>query len=126
MNIFERRDPALLHGGLEFKPQQLQNSFDADLAKSPKAPQIRPADPHGLGTQRQCLQDVGSAAEAAMHEHGNAAGNGFDDLRKAIDGSPAVVFPPAPMVRYDEAIHTILNAELSILGGENTSWANRR
>ena len=62
--------------------QDVQDVLDTGLAIGREAPKIRPADHHGFGAEGQCLNDIGSATDTAIHDHLHIIAHGVDDLGK--------------------------------------------
>ena len=59
----------------------VEDGLDARLAEGGEAPDVRPADADGGGAERERLEDVGAAAEAAVDEHRHRAARALDDFR---------------------------------------------
>jgi NAD(P)-dependent dehydrogenase (short-subunit alcohol dehydrogenase family) len=56
----------LCHRAVDLIAQHVEHPSDAFLAAVRQAPQVRPRDQHRLGSQRQRLEHVGSAPDAAV------------------------------------------------------------
>src|SRR5476651_610498 len=57
---------AKLHRAHQFDAQMLKHILDAVGAVHAQAPDDRPADQHGAGTERERLEDIGTAPDAAV------------------------------------------------------------
>jgi hypothetical protein len=109
----------LLHGGARLGAQNFEHALDTRLTKCPEAPQIRPADAHGLCAHCQCFDDVGAATEAAVDQHRHAIADRLNDFRQSIDGRATAVLDPPSVIGDDDAIDPGLCGKLGILDGEN-------
>ena len=67
------------------RPQDVEDALDAFLPEGREAPDVRPPDPDRIGAERQRLEDVGAATQAAVHEHRNTAGDCRRDFGEAVD-----------------------------------------
>src|SRR6478672_2693070 len=79
--VLDRWRADLLHHGVSFGTQQFEHPLDAGLAEGAKTPDIGPTDADGVRADAQCLDDVGTATEAAIDDDRDAAVHGFDDFR---------------------------------------------
>src|SRR6188472_4188040 len=79
--VLDRRRADLLHHGVSFGTEQFQHPLDAGLAEGAKTPDIGPTDADRVRADAQCLDDVGTATEAAVDDHRDAAFHGVEDLR---------------------------------------------
>src|SRR5690606_37644330 len=94
-----------------------QHALDAGLAEGAEPPAVGPAYAHRTGTQRQGLEYIGTAADAAVHHHRDAAAHGLDHLRQAFNGAAAGIGGTATMVRHDDAVGAVADGLTRIFGG---------
>src|SRR5882672_10526150 len=72
-----------------------------------------PADEYELRAERERLQDIGAAADAAVHHHGHAARLRDHRGERAKRRSGAVQLPPA-VVRHDDPVDAALAGDTRI------------
>src|SRR5262245_1189219 len=94
----------LPHGGHKLRSQDVEHPLDALLSEGGEPPDIGPPDTDRIGAERERLEGVGAAADAAVHEHGDAAVHGRRHLGKAVDRRAAAVLGATAMVRYDDPV----------------------
>jgi hypothetical protein len=93
---------------LQFARVDVDYCFDAFLTKRRQASTLWPANSHGRRTERQCLENVGSAPNSAVHEYRHFALYRSNNLRNAIDGCTQRLLVAATMVGNDDAVDTLL------------------
>ena len=98
---------------------------DALLAADGEAPERRAADEHGAGAERERLDDVGAAADAAVDEHLDPTVDRLDDLGQRVDRRGDAVELPAAVVRDDDPGGAVLAREPRVLGGERSPSGRR-
>src|SRR6267143_2182438 len=87
---------------VDFAGQNLQRTIHARLAPRGQAVQRGAPDHDGLRTQRERLDDVGTAAEAAVDENGEALADCVRDLRQHLDRrDTGIQLPPAVIAQHD-------------------------
>src|SRR6266481_2604857 len=87
---------------VDFAAQNAERALHARLAPSGQAVQRGAADHDRLRTERECLDDVRTAAEAAVDENGEAVADRAHDLRQHIDRcETGVELPPAVITQHD-------------------------
>jgi hypothetical protein len=116
--VFHRRRAELLRGVAGLGAQDRKHALDAGLAEGAKSPQTGPSDAHRLCADRQRLDDVAAAAEAAVDQYRNPAGDGFDDFRQHLDGRADAVLDPPAMVGDDDRVDAAIGGEFGVLEGE--------
>ena len=60
-----RRAPEAEQRRVDPRPQHVEHVLDPGLAVGREPPQVRPADHHRAGAERECLDHVAAAAHAA-------------------------------------------------------------
>src|SRR5690606_38357866 len=75
-------DPCNHHRSCELFADTVVHAFDAERAAERQAVQYRPAEGDGIGTKSERLEDIGAAADAAIHDDGYAPVDGGDDIRQ--------------------------------------------
>ena len=91
-----------LQGELDLGPQQLEHPRGALLAVDREPPERRPADEHGARAERERLDDVGAAPDAAVDEHLDPPVDRLDDLGQRVDRRRDAVELAAAVVRDDD------------------------
>src|SRR6266478_10144484 len=87
---------------VDFAAQNGERTLHARLAPRGQAVQRGAADHDRLRTERECLDDVGTAAEAAVDENGETLADRARDLRQHIDRcDTGVELPPAVITQHD-------------------------
>src|SRR5262245_52024870 len=69
---------AITHHQFQFPLQDLEHALDAGLAECTKAPELRPADADTFGAQRERLEDIRAATNAAVEKDRNPIAHGSD------------------------------------------------
>ena len=118
-DLIDRRRARLPHGHPELVEDQLDHLVDALLAERAKAPHVGTADPHRVGAERQGLEDVGAAADAAVDEHRNASPYAGDDLGQRLDRRAEAVLGAAAVVGHEDAVHAVFNRQLRLLARDD-------
>src|SRR5215207_3877636 len=90
-DLADRAAAGEAHGQLEVGDPVLEQLADARLAGEGEGVDVRAADQDGAGAQGDGLEDVGAAADAAVHQHGDAAGEGLDDGGEGVEGGDGAV-----------------------------------
>ena len=76
-----------------------------------QTPERGPAREHGARSERECLDDVGPAPDAAVDEHLDPALEGVGDLTEDVDRRRHAVELPAAVIRDDDAGRSVLEGE---------------
>ena len=84
--------------------------LDARRPTDGQAVDVGPADVHGRGTERQRLNDVRAAPDAAVHHHGHAAVHGGDDFRQDLDRGRKRIEATAAVIGNYDAVGTCRDA----------------
>ena len=84
-------------------PQQSAGRAHPGRAVDGEAPQRRPPDQHGPGAERQRLQDVHAAADAAVHQDLQPVARRRDHLGERVERRGRAVELAAAVVRDDDA-----------------------
>ena len=107
------------HDPVHFALEDLERLPRAGLAAGGDTVEHGAAEQHEVGAERQGLDDVGAAAEAAVDEHAQPLAHRRDDRRQRLErGERAVELPPA-MVGDDDAVGAVARRELCILDRED-------
>src|SRR4051794_40402650 len=85
---------------LHFIRQDLDRPRRAGLSAACGAIERRPADQHHLRTERQCLDDVAAAANAAVEYDGAAIADRFNNFRQHVDRRNGAVESASAVIRY--------------------------
>src|SRR6266480_6445172 len=94
--------------------ENAERALDARLAPRGQAVQRGAADHDRLRTQRQCLDDVRSAAEAAVDENGEARAERAHDLRQHLDRRDTGVELPSAVIAQHDAVATQCRSTLGV------------
>ncbi len=78
---------------------------------------MQPADADEVGARRDRLDDVGAAADPAIHHDLGAALHGVDDLGQHMHGAAAVIELAAAMVGDVDPLDAVIDRDLRVLGG---------
>ena len=90
----------------------------AGLAADRGCVQERPSDEHEVRAERQRLQHVGAAADAAVEHHRHAA-RGFRDLRQHPQRRDRAVELAAAVVRHHDAVDAVVLCGARVGDGQN-------
>ena len=82
---------------------RLQGTLDAGLSGSGQREKIVAAEADRLGAQREGLQHMRAALDAAVDQHIDLVADGVDDLGQLIEGAARAVQLPAAMIGDDDA-----------------------
>ena len=107
------------HGELEFGGEHPEYALDSGLAEGGEAPERWAADEDGFGAEGEGFQDVAAAADAAIHQDGDLAGDGFDYVGEGVEGADDAVELAAAVVGDDDAGGTALDGDFSVFGGDD-------
>lgn len=92
----ERRRAALTHYVHELAIQDVHHCLDAALAESRQAPRLRAAKADPGRTQRERLENIGTASHTAVEKDRHAPVDRIAYLRKAFDRrTKCFLLPPA-------------------------------
>ncbi len=97
--------------------QDLEHVARARLAVDGEAPERRATGEHRARAERERLDDVRAAPDAAVDEHLDPAVDGVDDLGQRVDRRGDAVELPAAVVRDDDPRRAVLAGEPRVLGG---------
>src|SRR5215470_17827138 len=101
-DVSERGRPGLAHDRHEFAVEDVEHRLDAALTEGSQPPGLRPADADRGRPERERLEDVSAAADAAVDEHRDAALDGRDHLGQAVDaGAQRLLVAPAVVRHHD-------------------------
>ena len=84
-DLIDRRRAGLPHGHPELVDQHLDDLVHTIVTERAQPPDIGSTDPDCIGTERQRLEDVRSAADATIEEDGNPSANARRHFRKSLD-----------------------------------------
>lgn len=107
------------HGELELSREHPEDTLNTGLAEGGEAPKRGATDEDGFGAERESFQDVATAADAAVHEDRDFAGDCFDNVGEGVKGADDAVLLAAAVIRYDDARGTTLDGDFSIFRGDN-------
>ncbi len=97
--------------------QELEHALSPCLSVARQPPERRPAGEDGAGAERERLDDVGAAADAAVDVDLDPAADSLDDLRQERCSRCDCVELAAAVVRDDDRVGTVLDCEPRVLGG---------
>ena len=100
---------------LDLGPHQAERPLDAGLAGRRQRKQIVAADADGLGAERQRLQHMRSALDAAVHHHVDPIADRIDDLGELIEWRARAVELPAAVIGQHDAGAADLGGALRVL-----------
>ena len=98
----------------------------ARLAAAGQAPEERAADEDGAGAEGQRDEDVGAAADAAVHEDLDPVADRLDDLGQHVERGRDAVELAAAVVGDDDAGGAVLGGEPRVLGGVDALHDHRQ
>ena len=88
-DVWNRGGSRVSHRQLEFPREDVEDDFDAFLAKRRQAPHIRSPHADGGGAKREGREDVRATAETAVDEDRRTPRGAFQDFRRlSIDDRP--------------------------------------
>src|SRR5271155_2833991 len=86
---------------------QIQNYIaHALFAGKRESPGVKPPKQNGAGTQSECLENVGTAANAPIKQHGNPSIHFAHDGGESVERGEGSVDLPATVIRDNHAIGT--------------------
>ena len=91
--------------------KDFEHATDTSLAERSQSPQHGTPDPHSLGAKREGLENVGTAAKAAIDEHRDTVADLGHHLRQRLDGPARGFRGSSPVVRYEYPIKTVLDGK---------------
>jgi len=91
VELGEIRDAEQAHAGGELGLEQLEDADDALLAGGGETIAIEPPDADEIGTERDRLDDVGTAADAAVEDDLRLAADRGDDLGQHFERTAPVI-----------------------------------
>src|SRR3954471_24791296 len=125
--LVDRRAAHQLHSSFDLGPHQAKGALNAGLAGRRERIKIESSGSNGFGSQRKCLQDMGSALNPAVHDDVDLVADSIDDFRQLIErGARTVELPAAMIGQYDTSAadlngafgighrHDAFKAELSV------------
>ena len=97
--------------------EQLEHAPRSRLPVGRETPERRAAGENGAGAERQCLDHVGAAADAAVDVDLDPAVDGLDDLGQERGGRRDGVELTAAVIRDDDRVGAVLDCEQRVLAG---------
>jgi hypothetical protein len=88
--------------------------------KAPRPQEIGAPDVDAIGADRERLEDVRPAPEAAVHDHGHAAPDRGDDARQGLDRAAVRTRRAAAVVGYNDPVGAVADRELGVLGRDDS------
>ena len=76
-----------------------------------EAVQVRPADEHRVGAERQRLEGVAARADPGVEEHGHLVADRLDDRSERVERRDRPVDLTAAVVRDDDAVDLVLDGK---------------
>ncbi len=89
----------------------------APLPVQREAVQVRPADEHRVGAERQRLEGVTARADPGVEEHGHPAVDRLDDWTERVERRDRPVDLTPTVIRDDDAVDVVLD------GKPGVAWA---
>src|SRR5438876_62013 len=118
-NFVERGRSRLAHDGAQFASIDFQDCFNTGLAKCPESPGVRPSEADCRRAECQRFKNIRATAHTAVDNHRRFARNGFDDLRKALNGRAQRIFRASAVIGNDQTIHAVLDRQLSVFARDD-------
>ena len=78
---------------------------------------LQAAEADQIGAERDRLDDVGAAAEAAVDDDAGASGHRLDDFRQHIHGAAAMIELTAAVVGDVDRVDAVIERDLGVLRG---------
>jgi hypothetical protein len=101
---------ALGHHQIEFAAENGEYGLHAGSAECGDSPHVWPPDANGAGAQCESFENIGSAAETAVDQYGNAVAYDLNDFRQTVDCCPAAFTGPSAVIGNDDTVSAILDA----------------
>jgi hypothetical protein len=89
--------PSPSRGRLDSRAHDVEHVLDARLAGGGESPQVGAPDHHRLGSQRQGLDHVAAAPDAAVEQHLDVVANRLGDCRERADRGGSAIEVLAPV-----------------------------
>jgi hypothetical protein len=99
---------------VDFRGQDRQRPPHAGLAAGSQSVQRRTSEDHGVRTERDGFEDVGSTPNAAIYDEGQFFADGLGDLRQHIQCGHAVLQLPSAMIAQHDAVAAVIGGTLRI------------
>src|SRR5438128_3904210 len=115
----ERREPVHAeepHRDLDLVLEQLEHADQTGLARRGEPAAREAPDADTLRAERQGLDDVSAAHEAAVHDDRRPAADRPDDLEERLDRAPAVVELAPAVVGDVHALDAVVGRKRRVLG----------
>src|SRR5262249_55713539 len=103
---FIREPPELLQMPPTTEAPMHGDAGDAFTARSTEPVHVRAADEHGFRTETQSLDDIATAADAAIQEYLDPVTNGSQNFRQHTNGRGNTIKLTATMIRHDNTVDT--------------------
>ena len=100
---------------MKLASQNRQHRLDPWLTEGGEPPHVGPSNAHCTCTEREGLEDVGAAPEAAVDEHRNAPCHALNHFREALDCAAAAIFRTAAVVGDDDAVDAVFGRKRRVL-----------
>src|SRR5688572_32429002 len=102
---------------MQLAAKDLEHRLDALLAERREPPDVRSSNANRCRAKRERLEDIGAAAEAAIHEHWHASRDSGGHLGHALNRRPQAVLGAPAMVGDEDAAHAVADRKLRVLPG---------
>src|SRR5579883_3067306 len=115
-HLADAGEPAQPHGRDELVLDDLEHSDDAFRASRRERPALQTPQSDHVRAERDGLEDVAAALDAAVEHDAGSALDGLNDLRQRVHAAHAVVDLPAAVVRDPDHVHAMLDGQGGVLG----------
>lgn len=117
--------PEQLEGTLDVGPQDLKRTGDSCLTSGSEAVCISAPTQNGAGSQADCLDDIGAATNASVHQHLYPTVHGCYDFRQRSQASRNAVELASSVIRHDHGCSSFINRAVSVIAGKDALDDNR-
>ena len=100
--------------------------LDPGLSERREPPHVGSSNAHGVGAERDSLEDVGPAPESTVDKNRDLAVNHFNHIRQRLNRRSTALFTTTSMVRDNYSIGAVLKRESCVLGGDNAQLCLQR
>src|SRR5438045_1888923 len=97
-DAFHRRRARLAHHHLRLLAQEGEHRLHSFLAERRESPDVWPSNPRRRRAERERLEDVGAAANAAVDDYRNTAAHALDYFRQTRNRRSRAVLGASAMV----------------------------
>ena len=113
-------------GEVELGEEVLDHLANARLARDREAVDVGAADEHGVGAERDRLEDVGAGADPRVEEDRHPAVDGGGDAGERVEGGDGAVDLAAAVVGDHDPVDALVDGAARVVGVEDPLQQDRQ